>query len=38
MAVGKEVSKRGSNIVTDMLNKETEKPVGDIFENRFIEA
>jgi hypothetical protein len=30
--------KTGSNIITDMLNKEPKQPVGDIFKNRFIEA
>lgn len=37
-AVGKEALKTGSNIITDMLNKEPEQPVGSIFKNRFIEA
>jgi len=37
-AVGKEALKTGSNIVTDMLNKEPEQPVGNTFKNRFIEA
>jgi len=37
-AVGKGTLKTGSNIVTDMLNKEPEQSVGDIFKNRFIEA
>ena len=37
-AVGKEALKTGSNIITDMLNKEPGQPVGDIFKNRFIEA
>jgi len=27
-----------SNIITDILNKEPEQPVGDIFKNRFGEA
>jgi hypothetical protein len=37
-AVGKEALKTGSNIITDMLNKGPEQPVGSIFKNRFIEA
>ena len=37
-AVGKEALKTGSNIITDMLNKEPEQPVRNIFKNRFIEA
>jgi hypothetical protein len=37
-AVGKEALKTGSNIITDMLNKEPEQPVGSIFKNRSIEA
>jgi len=37
-AVGKEASKTGSNIITDMLNKDREQPVGDIFKSRFSEA
>jgi hypothetical protein len=37
-AVGKEALKTGSNIIADMLNKEPEQPVGNIFKNRFIEA
>jgi hypothetical protein len=37
-AVGKEALKTGSNIITDMLNKEPKQPVCDIFKNRFIEA
>jgi len=36
--VGKDAFKTGSNIITDMLNKEPEQPIGDIFKNRFIEA
>jgi hypothetical protein len=39
---GKGCRKRGlktvSNIITDILNKEPEQPVGDIFINRFGEA
>ena len=30
--------KTGSNIITDILNKEPEQPVGNIFIVRFIEA
>jgi hypothetical protein len=37
-AVGKEALKTGSNIITDILNKEPEQPVGNIFKNRFEEA
>ena len=37
-AVGKEALKTGSNIITDMLNKEPEQPVRNIFKDRFIEA
>jgi len=37
-AVGKEALKTGSNIITDILNKEPEQPVGTIFKNLFIEA
>jgi hypothetical protein len=37
-AVGKEDLKTGSNIITDILNKEPEQPVGNIFKNRFSEA
>ena len=37
-AVGKEALKTGSNIITDMLNKEPEQPVRVIFKNLFIEA
>ena len=36
-AVGKEALKR-SNIITNILNKEPEQPVGNIFKNRFEEA
>ena len=36
--VGKEALKTGSNIITDILNKEPEQPVGNIFKNRFEEA
>jgi len=34
----KEAIKTGSNIMTDILNKEPEQPVGNIFKNRFEEA
>jgi hypothetical protein len=37
-AVGKEALKTGSNIITDILNKDPEKPVRDIFKSRFGEA
>ena len=37
-AVGKEALKTGSNIITDMVNKEPKQPVSDILKNRFIEA
>jgi hypothetical protein len=37
-AVGKEALKAGSNIITDILNKEAEEPVGNIFQNRFSRA
>jgi len=37
-AVGKEALKKDSNIITDILNKEREQPVGVIFKNRFSEA
>jgi len=37
-AVGKEALKTVSNKITDILNKETEQPVGAIFKNRFSEA
>ena len=30
--------KTGSNIITDILNKEPEQPVGNIFKTRFSEA
>ena len=36
-AVGKDVLKTGSNIITDILHKEPEQPVGDIFKNCFCE-
>ena len=37
-AVGKEALKTGSNIITDILNREPEQPVGNIFKNRFEKA
>jgi len=37
-AVGKEALKTGSNIVTDIFNKEPEQPVGNIFKTRFSQA
>ena len=37
-AVGKETLKTGSHIMNDILNKEPEQPVGDIFRTRFSEA
>ena len=37
-AVGKEALKTGSDIITDILNKDPEQPVGDIFNYRFGEA
>ena len=37
-AVGKEALKTGSNILTDILNKQPEEPVGEIFKSRFGEA
>jgi len=36
--VGKGALKTGSNIITDILNKEPEQPVGNIFKTRFIQA
>ena len=36
--VGKEALKTGSHIITDILKKEPEQPVGDIFKTRFSEA
>ena len=36
-AVGEEAFKAGSNILTDILSKEPEQPMGDIFKNLFIE-
>jgi len=37
-AVGKEALKTGCNVITDILNKEPEQPVGNIFKSRFSEA
>jgi hypothetical protein len=37
-AVGREALSTGSNILTDMLNKNPELLVGTIFKNRFSEA
>jgi len=37
-AVVKEALKTVSNIITDIVNKEPEQPVGVIFKNRFSEA
>jgi len=37
-AVGKEALKTVSNIITDILNKETEQPVGAIFKKPFSEG
>ena len=34
----KEALKTGSNIITDILNKEPEQPTGNIFQNRFNEG
>jgi len=36
--VGLEAIIKGSNIITDILNKEAEQPVSDIFKNRFSQA
>ena len=36
--VGKEALKTGSNIISDILNKEPEQPMGNIFKNRFHEG
>jgi len=38
MAVRKEALKTGSSIITNILNKEPEHPVGTIFKTRFIHA
>jgi len=37
-AIVKETLKTGSNIITDVLNKEPEQPVCNIFKTRFIQA
>jgi hypothetical protein len=37
-AVGKEALKTGSNIITDILNKDSEQPVRNIFKGYFREA
>jgi len=37
-ALGKEALKTDSNIITDILNKEPEQLVGDIFKTRFGKA
>jgi hypothetical protein len=37
-AVGKDALKLFSYIITDILNKEPEQPLGNIFKNRFSEA
>ena len=37
-AIGKGALNTGSNIITDIFNKEPEQPVCAIFKNRFIEA
>jgi len=37
-AVGKEVLKTGSNIITAILNNEPEQPMRKVFENRFSQA
>jgi hypothetical protein len=37
-AAGKEALKPRCNIITDILNKEPEQHVGDIFKIRFVEA
>ena len=37
-AVGKEALKTGSNIITDILNKDPEQPAGNISKNSFKEA
>jgi hypothetical protein len=37
-AVGKDALKTGSNILTDIRNKQPEQPVGYIFKNRFGDA
>jgi len=37
-AVVKEVLQTGSIIITDVLNKDPDQPLGDILKNRFSEA
>jgi hypothetical protein len=37
-AFGKEALKTGSNILTDILHKQPEQPMGDIFNTRFGDA
>ena len=37
-AVGKEALKTGSNIITHILNKQPEQPMGNIFQKRFKEG
>jgi hypothetical protein len=37
-AVGKQALKTGSNILTDILEKQPERPMGNIFKTRFGEA
>ena len=37
-AVGKEALKTGSNNINNILNKEPEQPVGNIFNTRFSQA
>jgi len=37
-AVGKEVLNTSSNIMKEILNKEPEQPVGNIFKTRFSET
>jgi hypothetical protein len=34
----KQALKTGSNILTDIINKQPQAPVGDIFKTRFAEA
>jgi hypothetical protein len=35
---GKEALKKGFNILTNILNKQPEQPIADIFKTRFSEA
>jgi len=37
-AVGKDALKTGYNIITIILNKEPEQPMGNIFKTRFSQA